>query len=88
MVQNGDKRPTKIILLKFKIIMNTVNGYKNVFEKKKQHLFIRMDDSMIDKLKEIRRKTGISISETIRESIRRLLQEVDATGSINLKINN
>jgi len=68
--------------------MNTVNGYKNVFEKKKQHLFIRMDDSMIDQLKEIRRKTGISVSETIRESVRRLLQEVDATGSINLKIKN
>jgi Arc/MetJ-type ribon-helix-helix transcriptional regulator len=46
-----------------------------------------MDETMIQRLKEIRQKTGISVSEIIRESVRRLLQEVDATGSINLKIN-
>lgn len=62
-------------------------GYKSVFEKKKQHLYSRMDDTMINRLKEIRRKTGISVSEIIRESVRRLLQEIDETGSINLKIN-
>jgi hypothetical protein len=66
--------------------METVNGYKVGFEKKKQILYSRMDDSMIQRLREIRRKTGISVSEVIRESVRRLLQEVDETGSINLKI--
>lgn len=45
-----------------------------------------MDDSMIDRLREIRKKTGISVSEIIRESVRRLIQEVDETGSIQLKI--
>ncbi len=65
----------------------TVVGYKVAYEKKKQILYSRMDDTMIKKLREIRRKTGISVSEIIRESVRRLLQEVDETGSINLKIN-
>jgi predicted DNA-binding protein len=68
-------------------MMDTVAGYKVVFEKKKQILYSRMDETMIQRLKEIRQKTGISVSEIIRESVRRLLQEVDATGSINLKIN-
>jgi len=65
----------------------TIEGYKVAYEKKKQILYSRMDDSMIKRLREIRRKTGISVSEIIRESVRRLLQEVDSTGSINLKIN-
>lgn len=65
----------------------TIEGYKVAYEKKKKILYSRMDDSMIDRLKEIRRKTGISTSEVIREAVRRLLQEVDETGSINLKIN-
>ena len=67
--------------------MDTVKGYKIGFEKKKQILYSRMDDSMIKRLREIRTKTGISVSEIIRESVRRLLQEVDETGSINLKLN-
>jgi hypothetical protein len=66
--------------------METVKGYKDLREKKKQILYSRMDDSMIDRLRGIRTKTGISVSEIIRESVRRLLQEVDETGSINLKI--
>jgi Arc/MetJ-type ribon-helix-helix transcriptional regulator len=41
---------------------------------------------MIQRLRDIRKKTGISVSEIIREAVRRLLQEVDETGSINLKI--
>jgi predicted DNA-binding protein len=65
----------------------TIEGYKVAYEKKKQILYSRMDDSMIKRLREIKRKTGISVSEIIRESVRRLLQEVDTTGSINLKIN-
>ena len=66
--------------------METIEGYKVAYEKKRKILYSRMDDSMIDRLKEIRRKTGISTSEVIREAVRRLLQEVDETGSINLRI--
>jgi len=66
--------------------METIEGYKVAYEKKKKILYSRMDDSMIDSLKEIRRKTGISTSEVIREAVRRLLQEVDETGSIHLKV--
>jgi Arc/MetJ-type ribon-helix-helix transcriptional regulator len=46
-----------------------------------------MDDSMVDSLRDIRRKTGISVSEIIREAVRRMLQEIEQNGSINLKIN-
>ena len=67
--------------------METIEGYKVAYEKKKKILYSRMDDTMIDRLREIRRKTGISTSEVIREAVRRLLQEVDETGSIHLKIN-
>lgn len=67
--------------------MDTVKGYKLGYEKKRQILYSRMDDSMIQRLRDIRKKTGISVSEIIRESVRRLIQEVDETGSINLKIN-
>lgn len=67
--------------------MDTINGYKVAYEKKKKILYSRMDDSMIQRLREIRKKSGISVSEVIREAVRRLLQEVDETGSINLKMN-
>lgn len=66
--------------------MDTVQGYKEFREKKEKILYSRMDDSMITKLREIRKKTGISVSEIIRESVRRLLMEVNETGSINLKV--
>jgi hypothetical protein len=66
--------------------METVQGYKEFREKKEKILYSRMDDSMIVRLRDIRKKTGISVSEIIRESVRRLLQEIDQTGSINLKI--
>jgi len=65
----------------------SIEGYKLSYERKEKILYSRMDDSMIKRLREIRRKTGISVSEIIRESVRRMLQEVDTTGSINLKIN-
>lgn len=67
--------------------MDIVQGYKEFTEKKKQILYCRMDDTMIQKLREIRKKTGISTSEVIREAVRRLLHDIDETGSINLKIN-
>lgn len=67
--------------------METIEGYKIAFEKKQKILYSRMDDSMIMRLRDIRKKTGISVSEIIREAVRRLIHEVDTTGSINLKIN-
>jgi len=67
--------------------METKNGYKTSFEQKNQRLDVRLDDSMITKLKQIRRETGISVSEIIRESVRRLLVDVGENGSINLKLN-
>lgn len=77
----------KITLFKYKNVMKeTIEGYKLAYEPKKKILYSRMDDSMIDRLREIRKKTGISVSEIIRESVRRLIQEVDETGSIQLKI--
>ncbi len=65
----------------------TIEGYKIAYEKKNQILYSRMDNSMIKRLREIKRKTGISVSEIIRESVRRMLQEVDESGSINLRVN-
>ena len=62
-------------------------GYKEVKEKKEQIQYCRMDVSMISRIKEIRRKTGISTSEIIREAVRRLLNEIDQTGSFTLKMN-
>ena len=67
--------------------MDTVNGYKEFNEKKKQILYSRMDESIIKRLRDIRKKTGISVSEIIRESVRRLLREIEETGGINLRIN-
>ncbi len=88
MSTNGIQIPDKNYIIKYKDVMSeTIEGYKVAYERKKQILYSRMDDSMIKRLREIRRKTGISTSEIIRESVRRLLQEVDSTGSINLKIN-
>ena len=85
---NGLQILDKNYFIKYKDVMNeAIEGYKVAYEKKKQILYSRMDDSMIKRLKEIRRKTGISTSEIIREGIRRLLQEVDESGSINLRIN-
>ena len=66
--------------------METIEGYKLANEKKKDIIYSRMDESMIKRLRLIRKKTGISVSEIIRESVRRLLKEVDETGSINLRI--
>lgn len=76
---------TKIILFKT-FCMDTVQGYKEFREKKVKTLYSRMDDTMISKLRDIRKKTGISVSEIIREAVRRLLIECENTGSINLKI--
>jgi len=65
--------------------MEEILGYKDQKEKKVQIQYCRMDESMIARLKEIRRKTGISTSEIIREGVRRLLQDIESTGSFSLK---
>jgi len=67
--------------------MDVVKGYKERFEIKDKNLYCRMDSSMIQRLKEIRKATGISCSETVREAVRRLLNEIDKSGSISLKVN-
>ena len=66
--------------------MEMVEGYKNDYEKKIAIMHVRMDQSMINQLNGISRKTGISVSEIIRESVRRVLIEVEIAGNINLKI--
>ena len=65
---------------------DSVKGYKMVREKKKEILYTRMDNTMIEKLCEIRKRTGISTSEIIREAVRRLLLEADETGTLHLQI--
>ena len=67
--------------------MELVEGYKEFREKKETILHSRMDDSMIEQLQLIRKKTGISVSEIIREAVRRLIHDVNTNGSISLKIN-
>jgi predicted DNA-binding protein len=66
--------------------MEEILGYKEQKELKVKIQYCRMDDSMISRLKEIRRKTGISTSEIIRESVRRLLLEIEETGGFTLKM--
>lgn len=67
--------------------METTTSYKNRFEKKNQRLDIRLDESMIQRLKEIRKETGISVSELCREAVRRLIKDVSDSDGINLNIN-
>lgn len=67
--------------------MEKILGYKEQKELKEKTQYCRMDDSMVLRVKEIRRKTGISTSEVIREAVRRLLNEIDETGSFTLKMN-
>lgn len=63
-----------------------VEGYKIRREKKVGIVYCRMDKTMREKLYEIREKTGISTSELIRESVRRLFNEVAKKGNININI--
>ena len=66
--------------------MEITSGYKTKFETKNQRVFIRLDSSMNERLKQIRRETGISLSELCREAVRRLLQEVGESGNVNLNL--
>jgi predicted DNA binding CopG/RHH family protein len=49
--------------------------YKNHFEKKMERIDIRLDSTMVERLKIIRAKTGISVSELLREALRHTLQQ-------------
>lgn len=62
-----------------------LKGYKEKREKKSIIQPCRMDEKMINKLNEITAKTGISISELIRESVRHLIIEVEETGKVSFK---
>lgn len=64
--------------------MNLENGYKTVKEEKSRILYCRMDNSMISELTEIRNQTGISFSELLRESARRLIAKAKEDGTIKL----
>ena len=63
-----------------------IKGYKERNEKKKTIVYVRLDESMINKLDEIRVKLGVSKSESIREAIRRLLRDVEEKGSLNISL--
>ena len=67
--------------------METIEGYDIPKETKKDIVYVRMNKTMIKRLREIRSKTGISVSQIVRESLRRLMTEIDETGSFNLKLN-
>lgn len=66
--------------------METIKGHKIPGETKKDIIYVRMTETMINKLRRIRSKTGIPVSEVIRESVQRLLKEVDELGSFNVRI--
>ena len=66
--------------------METIEGYKVKYEKKKSIVYVRMDESMIEQLKLINKKLGISNSEIIREGVRRILKDVELSGTVQLSI--
>ena len=66
--------------------METIKGHEIPIETKRDIVYVRMSKTMINKLRTIRRKTGIPVSEVIRESVQRLLKEVDELGSFNVRI--
>ena len=72
--------------LKCKQMNDSINGYKELKETKRDIIYTRMDDSMIERLRAIRDKSGISVSEIIREAVRRLFKQVDKDGGITLEI--
>lgn len=66
--------------------METIKGYDIPNETKKNILYVRVTDAMNNELKSIRRKTGVPISEIIRESLKQTLIEISESGSIKFKI--
>ena len=68
--------------------MTTIKGHEFSKKGKQEIIYSRMDDDMISQLKNIRKITGMPISEIVRESVRRVLLEVQETGSLKIKIRN
>lgn len=66
--------------------METIKGHDIAKETKKDIIYVRMTDKMISELRHIRKTTGLPISEIIRESVKRLLKEVNEVGSLNIKV--
>ena len=53
---------------------------------KRDIVYCRMDNTMIKQLFELRELSGISTSEIIRESVRRMLDDVKLESGLNLSI--
>ena len=65
---------------------NSIVNSKEIKRKgKKDIVYCRMDKVMIQQLFELREASGVSTSEILRESVRRLLEETKLTG-LNLTI--
>ena len=66
---------------------DTVDGYNEFGKNKRQDIiYSRMNKKMISRLHELRGITGISTSELIRESVRRMLADVESEGFMKLNI--
>lgn len=50
-------------------------AYKNQKEEKVKRIEVRCDDSMLREIAMIRNQTGISISELVREGLRRIIKD-------------
>ena len=66
--------------------METIKGNSISRETKNDIVYVRMDKTMLGRLRQIRRKTGIRVSEIIRESVRIKLLEVEESGSLNIRV--
>jgi len=66
--------------------METIKGNSISRETKNDIVYVRMDKTMLGRLRQIRRKTGIPVSEIIRESVRIKLLEVEESGSLNIRV--
>lgn len=57
-----------------------IKGYEirdEIKKKKHETLYFKTDNVMASKLMKIRDKTGISVSELIRESVRRMVEQFE-----------
>lgn len=66
--------------------METIKGYDIPRETKPDIVYVRMTKAMIKELRNIRSKTGLPVSEIVRESVRKTLIEVSESGSLNIKV--
>jgi hypothetical protein len=53
---------------------------------KRNTIYCRMDEEMIGQLFALRKSSGISVSEIVRESVRRLIEDAKMEGTINLSL--